>query len=92
LALLVAAFCLAFVIWLDRYERGELVLTEQGCLALAAHDIAPEALTDSTLCRVHAWFDFARRPDRFGTIRIEGPRGLIEIELQGRDIVSLTTQ
>jgi hypothetical protein len=92
LGLLILALNLVVLLWLDRYETGTLVLTESGCQVLAASGVEPEPVSGSTLCRIHARFEFARRPDRFGTLRIESPRGPSRIALPGHVIAGVTSR
>lgn len=92
LMMLFVVLVLAVWVWVDRFETGELVLTETGCQALAAHGIEPEPLPESSLCRIRAQYELSNRTERFGTIRIDGANGRIDIELQGHHIVSHTAQ
>ena len=92
LALLALCIGLIVLAWLERFERGELMLTETGCQALAAHGVEAEPLPDATLCRLAAQFERSRRADRFGTIRVEQAGGVIEIELHSGYVVSLSTR
>ena len=91
-------WCLAILsglmVWvvLERFDTGHLVLTEAGCLAVAAHGIETEVVGESQLCRLHAQFELPRRADRFSTIRAEGPEGMVEFELLGRYVVSVTVE
>lgn len=71
-----------------RYDTGELVLTPNGCTAVASHGVAVTPLEGESLCRVQGEFWFPSNTEKFGIARFDTPQGRIEIQLPGREVVS----
>lgn len=88
LVLLFIAVGLIVSLLLNPYEDGELILTKRGCHVLAYHGATVEDLGDEGLCRVRAHYALPSNTSRFGTIRIETPKGRIDISLPASEVVS----
>lgn len=82
----VATMLLIFVV--TQFDDGELILTARGCRVPKHHGVAVEPLDDEGLCRIRARFHFVSDTTRFGTIRVETPKGRIDIDLPASEVVS----
>lgn len=52
------------------------------------HGVPLEALDEEGLCRIRARFHFAPDTTRFGTIRIDTPKGQLDIDMPASEVVS----
>lgn len=85
LAAIVAGMVLTY------FEEGELILTARGCRVMTHHGVSVEALDAEGLCRIRARFHFVPDTTRFGTIRIDTPRGQLDIDMPASEVVSKAT-
>lgn len=76
---------------ITHFEEGDLILTARGCRVMAHHGVPVEALDEEGLCRIRARFHFVSDTTRFGTIRIDTPRGQIDIDMPASEVVSKAT-
>lgn len=76
---------------LTYFEEGELILTARGCRVMAHHGVPVEALDEEGLCRIRARFHFVPDTTRFGTIRIDTPKGQLDIDMSASEVVSKAT-
>ncbi|HRQ56431.1 MAG TPA: hypothetical protein PLN31_03375 [Azoarcus taiwanensis] len=94
--LMVAAGALLVLFFLisatPQFERAQLVLTPEGCLAMAAHGVAIEPLPDSTLCRISGLYDHGKLASKTATIRLTTESGPIDVRLSHAQIVSHANQ
>lgn len=94
--LMVAAGALLALFFListtPQFERAQLVLTPEGCQAMAAHGVVIEPLPDSTLCRISGLYDHGKLASKTATIRLETESGSIDVLLSHAQIVSHANQ
>lgn len=94
--LMVAAGALLALFFLisatPQFERAQLVLTPEGCLAMAAHGVAIEPLPDSKLCRISGLHDHGKLASKTATIRLTTESGHIDVRLSHAQIVSHANQ
>lgn len=76
---------------ITHFEEGELILTVRGCRAMAHHGVPVEALDEEGVCRIRARFHFVPDTARFGTIRIDTPKGQLDMDMPASEVVSKAT-
>lgn len=88
-ALLALFFLISAV---PQFERAQLVLTPEGCQAMAGHGVATDPLPESALCQISALYDHGKLGSKTATIRLQTESGPIDVRLSHAQIVSHANQ